>query len=190
MENFAGIIIPFCAIFIGELGDNSFLLLAYLSTKTHRRKTILAAALLAYLVMNSTSAWLGHSFKQWIDLELLRWATGGLFIALGMIALLKKEETEKPKESSSLSHKKIFFYTLGTILAAEVIDRSNIGTGLFATHYPPLQVVIGVFSAHMITSILAIEFGKRFLLKINPVRLTQIAALIFIGSGALILSRV
>lgn len=183
--DFQGILIPFLTILIAEIGDHSFLWLAYLSSKNEKPKTILLAALSAYFIMNSTSAFLGSQLEQiFISKDTLQKIIGVSFLLMGITALLKKGK-DSPAPPKTVSNKKIFLITFSTILITEVADRSNIGTGLFATQYAPSQVVIGVFLAHIVTAIVAVEFGKRILKKWDIGKFNIIGAVLFIALGIL-----
>lgn len=171
---------PFLAILVTEIGDNSFLTLAYLASKSHRRWIVLAGAMLAYTLMNSASALIGHTLATTINFELLRWIAGILFIGFGLAAFFIKEKEEVAKPSHI---KKIFLTTFTLIFLTEILDRSNFSTALFATQYEPGPVIIGVLSAHILTALLAIEFGKRLLHKIPTPLLTKLGGLLFLGIG-------
>lgn len=188
MASLEGILIPFFTILIAEIGDSSFLLLAYLASKSHKRWVVLIAAISAYLIMNSFTAFIGYRIKEFIPFEILKWTAGGFFLLFGIISLRHSEEKEKAPETK-MTHGKLFITTFSVIILTEIVDRSNFATAIFATQYPPIEVVIGIFSAHLITSIAAIELGKRVFKKINISILKKIGAIIFIAIGILILTR-
>lgn len=175
-----GFLIPFVTILLTEIGDNSFLTLAYLASKSHKRITVLSAAMLAYIFMNSTSAFIGHRLTDFIDFTILKSIAGIIFIGFGLASFFIKE---KKDIKSPPQIKKLFITTFTLILLTEILDRSNFATILFATQYETLHVIIGVLSAHILTAILAIELGKRVLHKIPTHLLTKLGGILFLTIG-------
>lgn len=178
--------IPFATILVTEIGDNSFLTLAYLASKSHRRLTVLAAAMLAYAIMNGVSVVLGNTLADVLNVTLLHGAAGLVFIGFGLAAFFIKEN---PHADPHAVFKKLFLTTLVLILATEILDRSNFSTLLFATQYDALRVIAGVLTAHLIAALIAIELGKRLLHRIPARLLTQVGGLLFLAIGAYTLLR-
>lgn len=173
-------LIPFLTILVTEIGDNSFLTLAYLASKSHKRLTVLGASMLAYGIMNTSSALIGHGLAEFIDFEILKWIAGLIFIGFGLASFLIKEN---PHADPHTKIKKIFLTTFTLILLTEILDRSNFATALFATQLDVFMVIAGVLSAHVFTALLAIELGKRILHKIPTHLLSKLGGLLFLGIG-------
>ncbi|MDP2625154.1 MAG: TMEM165/GDT1 family protein [Candidatus Peregrinibacteria bacterium] len=178
-----GFLIPFVTILVAELGDKSFLAVTYLSSKTKKHWTVFAGAMSAYIILNSITAFAGSALTNYIDLEILKMVTGGIFIAFGIKALLFKED----ESQETLKTTNLFRTTFGLILLSEIGDRTNIGTGLFATQYHPLLVLISVTLALGIITLLAIELGKWLTNRIDHQLIARIGGVVFIVIGALIL---
>ena len=173
-------LIPFAAILITEIGDNSFLTLAYLASKSQKHLTVFGAAMLAYGLMNTTGALIGHGLAEFIDFNILKWIAGLIFMSFGLAAFFVKEN---PHADPHAKIQKLFLTTFTLIFLTEILDRSNFSTALFATQLDVFKVITGVLFAHIFTSILAIEFGKRVLHKISVHHLTKLGGILFLGIG-------
>lgn len=176
-------LIPMITVLLAEWGDNSFLLLAYIATKTKRHALVFWAAITAYVSMNALTAFLGSAVTEWLKPEILKPIVGGIFILMGLSAFLMKEK-EDWDDGVKTHH--LFRSVFVLILLAEIVDRSNIAVGLFSTHYHPALVVMGVTGAHLLITGLAIRTGKWIGEKINHKIISKIGAAIFIIIGLII----
>jgi Ca2+/H+ antiporter, TMEM165/GDT1 family len=174
-----GLILPFLTVLLAELGDKSFLTVSLLASKTNRHLTVFGGAFTAYIIINTLTAFAGHSLADMINLEILTIGAGIIFILFGIKSILSKEETSP----ETLQASTLFRSTFGLIFIAEIGDRTNIATGLFATQYHPLIVLLGVLTALAIVTLLAIELGKWMAKRVNHTLIAQISGLIFIAIG-------
>lgn len=178
-------LIPLVTVLLAEWGDNSFLLLAYIATKTKRHTLVFWAAIGAYVSMNAITAFLGNVVTEWLKPDILKPMVGGIFILLGLSAFFMKE---KGNWDDGVKTHHLFRSVFGLILLAEIVDRSNIAVGLFSTHYHPALVVAGVTTAHLLITGLAIRTGKWIGGKINHRIIAKVGAVIFVGIGVIIIS--
>ncbi len=177
-------LIPLVTVLLAEWGDNSFLLLAYIATKTKRHALVFWAAITAYVSMNALTAFLGNAVTEWLKPEILKPIVGGIFIVLGLSAFFMKE---KGNWDDGVKTHHLFRSVFILILLAEVVDRSNIAVGLFSTHYNPALVVLGVTVAHLCITGLAIRTGKWIGGKFNHAIIAKIGATLFIIIGLIII---
>ncbi len=177
-------LIPLVTVLLAEWGDNSFLLLAYVATKTKRHALVFWAAISAYVTMNALTAFLGSAVTEWLKPEIIKPIVGSIFILMGLSVFLMKEK-ENWDDGVKTHH--LFRSVFTLILLAEIVDRSNIAVGLFSTHYQPAMVVLGVTAAHLCITGLAIRTGKWIGKKINHAIISKIGAVLFIAVGATIL---
>lgn len=177
-------LIPLGTVLLAEWGDNSFLLLAYIATKSKRHTLVFWAAISAYVSMNTLTAFLGNAVTTWLKPEIIKPVVGGIFIIMGLSAFLIKE---KDDWDDGVKTHHLFRSVFILVLLAEIADRSNIAVGLFSTHYHPALVVAGVTTAHLLITGLAIRTGKWIGAKINHKIIAKIGAALFIIIGIIII---
>lgn len=177
-------LIPLATVLLAEWGDNSFLLLAYIATKTKRHTLVFWAAISAYVSMNAVTAFLGNAVTEWLKPDILKPVVGGIFILLGFSAFFMKE---KENWDDGVKTRHLFRSVFMLVLLAEIVDRSNIAVGLFSTRYHPALVVMGVTTAHLLITGLAIRTGKWIGKKINHKIISKIGATLFVIIGAIII---
>jgi putative Ca2+/H+ antiporter (TMEM165/GDT1 family) len=66
---------------------------------------------------------------------------------------------------------------------AEWGDKTQIASGLFATNYNPVMVLLGTMTALFMLSLMAIYLGKFIAKKINKKTITKVAGIAFIVIG-------
>ena len=69
------------------------------------------------------------------------------------------------------------------IFITEWGDKTQIASGIFATKYNPLMVLIGAVTALALLSVMAIYLGKFVSNKVDKKVLTKIAGTVFILMG-------
>ena len=108
----------------------------------------------------------------------LKIISGIIFIVFGIIILINNK-TKKPKYEL----KNPFLSGFIIISILEMGDKTQIASALFATIYNPLMVFLGVISALILLSVLAIFLGKFIVKKINQKTISYIAGILFIIMG-------
>lgn len=174
------IIIPFLTILAAEFFDKSQLSLFLLATKTKHHLQLLFGALIAFALVDGLAIILGSFLSSLIPEQTLQIAAGVLFIFFGIVTFFSTTGKDVDK---SVSPRNAFFSTIGLILVAEMGDKTQLVTGVFATQYPPLLVFIGIMAAFTILSIVAIYMGKLLSEKVNVLLLRRVSSIIFILLG-------
>jgi len=82
--------ITFMTVFLAEIGDKTQLAALLLSAKEKRFWPIFLAAALALTLASALGVALGRFLGEILPLEIIRWAAGLLFIALGVLILWGK----------------------------------------------------------------------------------------------------
>lgn len=76
----------FLLIFISEIGDKTFILLLFFTAKSNK-KTIIFAALIALLLMNFFSIFLGYAVEMLLYKNIIEWLSSFIFIFYGFILI-------------------------------------------------------------------------------------------------------
>ena len=170
--------LPFFSILLAELGDKTQLMILCLASKTKKRLSLLAGALLAFLVADGLAVLLGRIAGNLIPELYVKLAAGAIFIIFGLITLLKKEE-----EAESCELKAPLWSGFGLILAAEMGDKTQLAAAMFAAEYNPWLVIAGVMLAMTIISVVAVLLGDLISRRLNRRTISIVAGSIFILIG-------
>ena len=115
-------------------------------------------------------------------------------ITIGKVYILEKEnfcileyKIKKEEVKNKYYSKSPVYSGFALIFLAEWGDKTQIASGLFATQYNGLMVLIGVMTALTLLSIVAIYLGKFISNKIEEKTITKIAGILFILIGILLL---
>ena len=180
----ADLLIPLVAISVAELGDKTQLSILLLSSKNKKHLHLLLGAMLAFLIVDGTAVLLGSWIMNIVPINLLKTASGIIFIIFGLLILRQKEATNESK----LQFKNSFLSGFILIFISEWGDKTQIASGLFATQYNSLMVLTGVMIALTLLSIIAIYLGKIISNKIDKKLITKIAGTAFILIGIIMIA--
>ncbi len=174
------ILIPFLLVGLAELGDKTQLAVLILSTKTRKYLSLLAGVMLAFVLTDGLAILLGSFISQRVPMDYVQVAAGLIFILFGIITLVKREEED---DEGSYELKNPFVSGFALIFVAEMGDKTQLASALFATQYEPLLVFIGVVFALFILSAAAIFLGKLIMERINKRTISLVAGALFILIG-------
>lgn len=173
------ILIPLMVIGLAEFGDKTQLSILLLSSKTKKHLHLLLGVLLAFLIVDGAAVLIGSWVINILPIRLLRILSGIIFIIFGMLLLRDKEV----KGESRLYSGSPFLSGFALIFITEWGDKTQIASGIFATKYDPLLVLIGAMTALALLSVMAIYLGKFVSNKVDKKVLTKIAGTVFILMG-------
>ena len=173
------IIIPFIVVSLAELGDKTQLSVLLLASKTKKHIDLLFGVILAFLVVDGIAILAGEWITNLVPTSLIKILSGSIFIIFGLWMLLSKREETKSKYYSQSP----FYSGFALIFLSEWGDKTQIAAGLFATKYNGLMVLIGVMTALILSSIIAIYLGKFISSKIGEKTITKVAGVLFILIG-------
>lgn len=175
------------ATFLAELGDKTQLAVVMLAER-FKPWPLFVAASLALVTSAILAATLGGllgslggtaGFGPWLSL-----ASGLAFILFGVLGLvaLKREDTEA---AATPSGKRLFLIVFTAIFSAELGDKTQIATALFASQGYPVWAGLGSALALVLSTALAVLAG-RALTRLQPqykrlIRLTGALAFLAIG---------
>lgn len=177
-------IAPFLAILVAELGDKTQLMVALLAARTQKKFLLFWGAIAAFALVDGFAVLMGSQLSRWISLFWLQIITGVLFLWFGLKIFLEKECSEKLSAQNS---KNIFWHSFTLIFVAELGDKTQIASGVFASQYNPWFVFLGAMSALSLLTLLAIAAGDWLSKKTPEHIIKRAAASIFLLFGILFL---
>ena len=178
------LLIPMMVIGIAELGDKTQIAVFLLSTKTEEHLKLLLGVMLAFLFADGIAVLTGNYITEKISLDHIKIISGLIFILFGVLTL---RISKKEKETQDL--KNPFFSGFILIFFSELGDKTQIASGLFATMYNPILVLIGIMLSLSLLSIIAIYAGRFISTKVDDKILSRIGGVIFILVGIVFLFR-
>ena len=131
------------------------------------------------MIVDGIAVVIGSRIINIVPIRLLKLFSGIIFIIFGALILRDIELKKQSKfyfQNSFLSGFMLIFLT-------EWGDKTQIASGLFATKYNPVMVLIGALTALTVLSIMAIYLGRFISSKVNKKVVTKIAGIVFILIG-------
>jgi putative Ca2+/H+ antiporter (TMEM165/GDT1 family) len=174
------IIIPLLAVGLAEMGDKTQLSVLLLSSRTREYARLLAGIMLAFLLVDGFAILVGSWVTNVVPLHLAKLISGAVFILFGIMILRGEQEEER---ESTHSPRSAFVSGFTMIFLSEWGDKTQIASALFAAEYDPIMVFIGVMTALLILSAMAIYLGKLLSSRIDRKQVTRIAGVIFLLIG-------
>jgi len=172
----ADILITLITVGLAELGDKTQLSIFLLSSKTKRHVQLLLGVMIAFLIVDGFAVLIGSWVTDIIPLSLLKMFSAIVFIVFGALKL-RDDGTEGKSRFYSGSP---FLSGFVLIALTEWGDKTQIASGLLATKYSALMVLVGTMTALALLSIMAIWLGKSISSKIDKRTTARIAGVVFI----------
>lgn len=135
----------------------------------------------AFSITTGLAIILGNFISTVVPMEYVSISAGLLFILFGLLMLVSKED-EETNVNPELNNP--FLTGFGLILVAEMGDKTQIATAVFATQYDPYLVFIGVILALFIMTMIAIYIGQFIMDRIRTSIISKAAGILFILIGA------
>jgi len=174
-----GILVPFIAISLAEMGDKTQLSVLLLSSRTREYSRLLLGVLLAFLIVDGIAILLGSWVTAFMPLDLLKAISAAVFIGFG--ALILRKNAEQVEDAASF--KGAFISGFSLIFVSEWGDKTQIASALFAAEYGPTKVLIGTMMALTLLSVMAIYLGQMISKRIDQRLITKVAGIVFIIIG-------
>lgn len=175
-------LIPFITILLAELGDKTQLAVFSLSTKTKKYYRLLLGVILAFALADGLAILFGELITRIIPIHYIKLISGLVFIIFGIMTFLDNDGDE---EKFKMHNPFITGFTI--VFLAELGDKTQIASGLFATQYNPLAVFLAVMLALSILSIIAVFLGEFVAKKVDKRIISKVAATLFILIGLAII---
>jgi putative Ca2+/H+ antiporter (TMEM165/GDT1 family) len=177
---FDDILIPFITIGLAELGDKTQISILLLSSRTRTHLSLLFGVMLAFLLTDGVAILAGRWITDVAPQDLIKTASGIIFILFG-IFFLKGRDVEE--EGTTHRFRGPFYSGFTLTFLAEWGDKTQIASGLFATRYNAVMVLMGVMMALLSLSIVAIYLGRFLQDRLNERVVTRLSGVIFILIG-------
>lgn len=174
-------------VFVAELPGKTTLALLLFSA--HRRAgPILLGAFSAFAIHGVIAVSVGGALGK-LPPQVLAWATALLFLAFGLILLLRKSEEAGGGPRPAPTHH-LFAATFGLVFIAQWGDASQVATIALAAHWrDPWQVYIGATLALWAVAALAVQVGRTIGPRLPRRGLRLAAGILFCAFGVLTLFR-
>jgi putative Ca2+/H+ antiporter (TMEM165/GDT1 family) len=168
---------------LAEIGDKTQLLAFLLAARFKKPWPIIAGILTATVVNHGLAGALGAWITAIVQPDVLRWALGVSFIAMGVWTWFP-DDLDSEKTQTPLSRLGVFGTTLLTFFLAEMGDKTQLATVAMAAHYAhPLWVVAGTTLGMLIADVPAVMVGDKLSGRIPLKLVRSIAAGIFVLLG-------
>jgi putative Ca2+/H+ antiporter (TMEM165/GDT1 family) len=166
----------FVVVFLAELGDKTQLMIIALASH-YTSRLVWVGGILAFALINGAGVLIGDALP--LPTDWIKRGAGGLFIAFGLLILLRRDKNEKmrfvrygPLLASFLS-----------VLLAELGDKTQLSVMMMAANFnSPLQVFGGAMGALGLVSIISVLVGKAIS---NSPKVKAIGGVAFIAFGIL-----
>jgi putative Ca2+/H+ antiporter (TMEM165/GDT1 family) len=170
-------------VFLAELGDKTMLATVCLSAQYRRPLFVLIAAMLALTVSTIIAVVIGVILSTTLPLDLIILLSGGIFIILGIFALIRKESDEE----TCTNQPQTFLSIFSLVLVSEMGDKTQIASlALAAQSAFPFMVFLGALLGFLLVNGIGAIAGEQISKRV-PIRLIQnVTGLVFIVAGILI----
>ena len=170
---------------VSEIGDKTQLLSILLAARFKRATPIILGIFVATILNHAIAGELGGWAAENVSPEVLRWILGGLFIAIGIWALVP-DKLEEDVKKEALTAAAIFWLTCSTFFLAEIGDKTQIATAALAARFHAVvPVVFGTTIGMLLADVPAVYFGRFASVKVQTVWIRIVAAVLFLLMGAL-----
>ncbi len=150
----------------------------FLASKTKKWFMVVVGAMMAFLVIDGAAILFGRYMSHLVPGYILSTIAGIIFIAFGIFMVVRKVRKHK-----RLVLRNPLVSTFGFVFLAELGDKTQITSGLFAMVYNPWLVFVGVMLALLLLSLIAVYVGEFISEKVNRRSLSIISGLAFILIG-------
>lgn len=179
LEAFAA---TFAAMLLAELGDKTQLLSFALAARGNPLTAFLATSI-GFIAANLLTAPLGLILRGYFNPSLLRASVGALFIAVGLLTLLKREGEGRFLVNCS------FTKSLCLMFLAELGDKTNLtAVALTASTGSLVEVALGIVAAAIALMSTATALGSVAAKRLPLPLVRKIVGVLFIIVGAVTLA--
>jgi putative Ca2+/H+ antiporter (TMEM165/GDT1 family) len=182
----------FILIALAEIGDKTQFLVVALAMKTRKMGTVAAGATLGISMVVILGVTAGTILDLFIPIEFIDLAGAVVFIALGVITLVRdlRHHGEEATTDSSLLRKRgkdkgsLFIGSAVGVGLMEFGDKTQVATiTLSATYDSPLSVALGAILAEGALMVVGAFVGAKLLTRIRKDIVDLVSSLLFIAVG-------
>jgi len=167
---------------LGEIGDKTQLLSLVLAARFGKPLPIIAGILAATLANHALAGFLGNLFRSIVPPGVLTWVVALSFFAVALWAL--RPDTLDDEEPPPATRWGVFGVTVVAFFLAEMGDKTQVATVVFAAKFPSLAAVVaGTTLGMLVADVPVVLVGKAVSARI-PLKVVRIAAaLMFAALG-------
>lgn len=88
LHNTGVFVTTFIAFFIVEIGDKTQLATVALAARYDSLTSVVLGTTFGMMLANIPAVWMGEALAQRVNLQAMRWGAAGLFVVLGILALM------------------------------------------------------------------------------------------------------
>ena len=168
---------------VSEIGDKTQLLALLLAARFKRPAPIVLGILAATIINHTIAGALGAWIAAQVSPGILRWILGGLFVAMGIWALVP-DKLEDTKVNEAAGNIGVFWVTVVSFFLAEMGDKTQIATAALAARYHNvLFVVMGTTIGMLLADVPAVFIGNFASEKAKASWVRYVAAAVFVALG-------
>jgi putative Ca2+/H+ antiporter (TMEM165/GDT1 family) len=173
---------------VAQIGDKTQLLALVLAAKFRKPIPIILGILVATLANHAAAAAIGTWLTRVIGPDVMRWALGISFIAMGIWALVPDKPDLKDEKPSPKDGWGVFGTTATAFFLLEMGDKTQIATVALAAKYSNLALVTaGTTFGMMLANVPAVLLGDVAAKKLPLALVRAVAALILVALGVVAL---
>lgn len=172
-------------VFLAELGDKTMLATLVLSAQYRRPVFVLIIAMLALTVSTIIAVIIGVILAATLPLEFIILISGGIFIILGVHALIRKVSEENVNNNQPQTILSMF----SLVLVSEMGDKTQIASlALAAQSAFPLMVFLGALLGFLLVNGIGAFTGEQISKRVPLETIRKVTGLVFIIVGILIVA--
>ncbi len=181
----------FVVLFLAELGDRTQLLIVSLAAR-HRPAPVVGGLALGYAVTNLLSVALGTALGAALPERAIGVGGGLLFLAFAVWTLRGTDVDEDgvdDRDRSGLGSMRLVLALAGSLMVAELGDKSMLATTTLAAGGNPVAVWVGATAGVIAAGGVGVAAGRFLARRVSDVVLRRASALLFTGFGVALLVR-
>ncbi|MHA1958709.1 MAG: TMEM165/GDT1 family protein [Candidatus Thorarchaeota archaeon] len=172
-------------VFLAELGDKTMLATVCFSAQCRRPLLVIGAAMLALISSTVFAVVVGFVLTATLPLDIITFASGLLFIVLGIWVMAQKDDMEIDAESSPASAFSVF----SVVLLAEMGDKTQLtALTLAASSGLPIIVLLGSTLGFLLVTAIGAYFGDRAASSASLSTIRRVTGILFLIFGVLVLA--
>ncbi len=174
----------FIMIFLAEMGDKSQIMAFSLASR-YSAKTVLLGVFFATLINNGAAVFIGTVLGDILNIEIVTAISAIIFLGFGAWVLLENNE-ENNEEITVKSDLSSFFSVVSLFTIAEMGDKTQIATAVYAATYnAPFLTLGGVLLGMLLADGLGIYLGVRLRNIISRKMIKAFSSIVFFILGGI-----
>lgn len=178
------------SISLAEMGDKTQLVCIVLAAHYRKNLLLCCALFFASIISHTIAAALGMVLNEFFNnnQHIISWITSGLFIIVGLIGFMEKDDDKVHVSESAKSSFSIFVLATSLFVLGEVGDKTMLATIAISAKYDNIiPIVSGATIGMLIANVPAIYLGPVIVKYLPKDKITKISSGLFIATGVIML---